>query len=139
MSPDTNVQIVRRFYEAWARDAVRTELLDQRVEYVNPPGAVEPGVRRGIAAFIAAVQKVLDGWESWVMEPERLTPVGDEVAVVVRYRARGRASGVEVEGRESALFTLAGGKIVRYEWFHGPDDADLAARGKIRRTTEEPS
>jgi ketosteroid isomerase-like protein len=57
------------------------------------------------------------------MELERITPAGDQVAVVVRYRARGRASGVEVEGRESALFTMRDGKVVRYEWFHEPDDA----------------
>ena len=34
---------------------------------------------------------------------------------------------VEVEGRESALFTLRDGKVVRYEWFHEPDDAYAAA------------
>lgn len=130
--PSDNVQIVRRFYDAWAR-AERpgpTELMDSKVEYVNPPGAIEPGVRRGIEAFNDALERVLEGWEAWEMEPEQLTQVGDQVAVVVRYRARGRASGVEVEGRESALFTLHGGKLVRYEWFHGPDDArDAAVRG----------
>jgi ketosteroid isomerase-like protein len=49
--------------------------------------------------------------------------VGHEVAVVVRYRARGRGSGVEVQGRESALWTLRDGKVVRYAWFHEPADA----------------
>jgi ketosteroid isomerase-like protein len=73
------------------------------------------------------VQAVFDGWESWRMEPEQLTPVGDQVAVVVSYRARGRSSGVEVRGQESALFTLRAGKIVRYEWFHEPHDAYDAA------------
>jgi ketosteroid isomerase-like protein len=62
------------------------------------------------------------------MEPEQLTAVGDTVVVVVRYRARGLASGIEVEGRESALFTLRDGRVVRYEWFHEPSDADEAAR-----------
>jgi ketosteroid isomerase-like protein len=46
----------------------------------------------------------------------------------VRYRARARSSGIEVEGRESALITVVDGKIVRYEWFHGPADA-LGAAG----------
>ena len=48
------------------------------------------------------------------MEPEAFEPAGDNVAVVVRYRARGRESGVEVDGRESALWTLRDGKVVRY-------------------------
>ena len=57
------------------------------------------------------------------MEPEQFSPVGNQVAVVVSYRARARSSGIEVEGRESALLTIRHGKVVRYEWFHGPDDA----------------
>jgi ketosteroid isomerase-like protein len=57
------------------------------------------------------------------MESERLTAVGDQVAVAVRYRARGRATGIEVAGRESALWTLRNGKVVRYEWFHEPAEA----------------
>jgi ketosteroid isomerase-like protein len=132
--PPENLEIVRSFYDAWARNELPglTELMDPSVEYVNPAGAIEPGVRRGIEAFNGAMESVLDGWESWQMEPEQLTEVGDQVAVVVRYRARGRTSGVEVEGRESALFTLQGGKVVRYAWFHGPDDALDAATGQIK-------
>ena len=82
------------------------------IEYVNPAEAVEPGIRRGRAEFIVAVEKTLEGWETWEMKPERFEAVGDEVAVVLRYRARGRGSGVEVEGRESALWTVRDGKIV---------------------------
>jgi SnoaL-like domain len=76
--------------------------MDPEIEYVNPAGAVEPGTRRGLAGFKRAIDKVFEGWETWDMEAERFRAVGDQVAVVVRYRARGRASGVEVEGRESA-------------------------------------
>jgi len=124
MSPQ-NVDIVRRVYEAWARDQLPGPegLLDAEIEYVNPAGALEPGTRRGIDAFSAAIETVLDSWEVWEMEPERFRAVGDQVAVVVRYRSRGRGSGVEVEGRESALWTLRRGKVVRMEWFHGADDA----------------
>jgi ketosteroid isomerase-like protein len=125
--PPDNVDIVRSFYDAWARGELPVELLDPEGEYVNPAGAIEPGVRRGVEAFSEALRSVLEGWESWHMEPEELTAIGDQVAVVVAYKARGRTSGIEVEGRESALFTLRDGKVVRYEWFHGPDDAREAA------------
>ena len=77
--------------------------------------------------FRGAVEKVFEGWATWDMEPEQLVAVRNQVAVVVRYRARGRTSGVELEGRESALFTLRAGKVVRYEWFHDPGEALSAA------------
>ena len=59
--------------------------------------------------------------------PEQFKAVADQVAVVVRYRARGRGSGVEVEGRESALWTVRDGQVVRYAWFHEPAAALDAA------------
>jgi ketosteroid isomerase-like protein len=128
MSHD-NVRVVRSFYDAWARDEFPgpIELMDREIEYVNPAGAVERGTRRGVAAFNRAVEKIFEGWETWDMEPEEFNEVGDQVAVTVRYRARGRGSGVEVEGRESALWTLRKGKVVRYAWFHEPEDALEAA------------
>jgi ketosteroid isomerase-like protein len=123
-----NVEIVRTFYEAFARGEFPAEVIDPDVEYVNPVGAVEEGTRRGLPAFRGAVEKVLDGWATWHMEPEEFTAMGNQVAVVVAYRARGRVSGIELEGLESALVTLRDGKIVRYEWFHGPGDAREAVR-----------
>ena len=124
-----NVEIVRSFYRAWARNDLPgpVEFMDPEIEYVNPAKAVESGTRRGVAAFAEAVQRTFDGWESWQMEPEQFRTSGDQVAVVVRYRGRGRGSGVEVDGRESALWTIRDGKVVRYAWFNGRDEALEAA------------
>jgi ketosteroid isomerase-like protein len=124
-----NIEVVRQLYDAWNRRDLPGPpgLLDESIDYVNPPGAVEPGVRHGLAAFTRAVEKTLDGWEFWRMEPEEFKTHGDLVAVAVRYRARGRGSGLEVEGRESALWTIREGKVVRYAWFHEPPDAFQAA------------
>ncbi len=129
MSED-NVAVVRRVYDAWARDEFPgpPDLLDEEIEYVNPPMAVEHGTRHGLAEFARAVQKVFEGWETWRAEPEEFTQRGDQVAVVVRYRARARGSGVELEGRESALWSVRAGRVVRYEWFPDAGDA-LAAVG----------
>lgn len=121
----SNVDVVRRFYDAWTRDDLPgpVGLLHPEVEYVNPDGAIEPGTRRGVDPFIAAVETVFEAWEYWRAEIEALEPAGDHVIAVVSYTARGRGSGVEIRGRESALWTLRDGKVVRYEWFHGATDA----------------
>jgi ketosteroid isomerase-like protein len=131
---EANLDVVRALYAAWNDQAFPgpDALLDPDIEYVNPPDAVEPGVRRGLDAFAQAVAKTLEGWESWRMELEDMTSHGDDVAVVVRYRARGRSSGVEVEGRESALWTVRDGRAVRYAWFHGEADATAAMRDRDR-------
>jgi uncharacterized protein len=127
---ETALDVVRAMYAAWNREDFRglPELLDPDIEYVNPPDAVEAGTRRGRAAFTRALTKTLEGWETWQMEIEEVSAHGEDVAVVVRYRARGRASGVEVEGRESALWTVREGRVVRYAWFHGDSDASRAMR-----------
>ena len=78
-------------------------------------------------AFGQAVEKAFGGWENWQIEPDRFVPVGDRVAVALRYRARWRISGAEVEAFESALWTIRDGRVVRYEWFHGPGDSFEAA------------
>jgi ketosteroid isomerase-like protein len=123
-----NLDIVRSVYAAWNREDLPgpRELLDPDVEYVNPPDAVEPGTRRGLDAFAQAVAKTLEGWETWRMEVEDLEAHGEDVAVVLSYRARGRVSGVEVAGRESALWTVRDGHVVRYAWFRDVDGAKRA-------------
>ena len=101
--------------------------MDPEIEYVNPAGAVEPGTRRGLAEFGRAVDKVFEVLDTWQIEAEQFRAVGDQVAVVTRYRARVHGSGADVEARESALWTLRDGKVVRYAWFHEPADALEAA------------
>ena len=65
-----NVEIVRRFYEAWARGELPgpPELMDPAIEYVNPAGAVEPGIRRGLAAF-GAVPVLRRVWRTFDRPP----------------------------------------------------------------------
>ena len=55
--PTENVDVIRAFYDAWAREEFPgpIEFLDPEIEYVNPEGAVEPGTRRGIDEFTRAI------------------------------------------------------------------------------------
>jgi ketosteroid isomerase-like protein len=117
-------------YDAWERDERPgpAELLDPEIEYVNPTGAVEPGTRRGLADFVRAIEKTYEGWDMWKMQLERLEEAGDRGGALVHYTARGRGSGVELEGRESALWKIRDGRVVRYEWFTRPGRGIRCAR-----------
>ena len=124
-----NLDAVERLYASWERGDLSGlhDLLHPDVEYVNPAGAIEPGVRHGLPAFEEAIRKLQEAGESWRMYPERFVASGDQVAVEVRYEARARSSGITVQGRESALVTLRDGRVVTFEWFHDPGDAFAAA------------
>ena len=90
-----NVVVVRSMYEARNRHEFLGPpgLLDESVEYANPPGAVEPGVRRGLVAFGEAVANTLQAWEIWHMEPQEFEARGDHVAVALRFEGVAAARG----------------------------------------------
>jgi ketosteroid isomerase-like protein len=116
---------VRTIYDALLRDDLDTALsfMDEGIEYVNPHYAVESGRRYGHAGIRANVTNMRTSFEHW-----RFIDVGDQVVVVGRFRARGRDSGLEIDRRQSRLWTIRDGKAVRYAWFDGPDEA-LEASG----------
>jgi ketosteroid isomerase-like protein len=95
------------------------------VEYVNPPDAVEPGVRIGRRAFA----EIRSSYDDVTVEPEEFIDTsGDEVVVIARVSGRGRTSGIEIEWRQGYIWTVRDGRGVRFEWFNRPEQA-LAAAG----------
>jgi ketosteroid isomerase-like protein len=55
-----NIEMVRHIYESGLIDRDPEELLKLAtpdVEYINPPYAVEPGVRRGLGAVAQAMRR----------------------------------------------------------------------------------
>jgi ketosteroid isomerase-like protein len=61
-------------------------------------------------------------------EPEDIIEAGDDkIVVVIRSAARGRLSGIEVQGRLAHLWTLRDGKAIRFEAFASREDALSAA------------
>jgi ketosteroid isomerase-like protein len=56
-------------------------------------------------------------WEDWSLEFEQMIDAGDKVLVIARESGRGKGSGVEVEQRAFAVFTLREGRIVHWKGF----------------------
>ena len=70
------------------------------VEYVNPPYAVEPGVRRGLVAVARAMRRFAQGWESSRHEIRELYDCGDAVVAAVDWHICGpeKRPGVSTAG-----------------------------------------
>lgn len=92
-----NVEFVRHIYESGLFDRDPDELLQLAtpdVEYVNPPYAVEPGVRRGLVAVAQAMRRFAEVWETSSHELRELYDCGDAVvAPSIGTYAAGEASG----------------------------------------------
>ena len=53
-------------------------------------------------------------FETFATRVDRIIDAGEHVVVLTRIRARGRASGADVDAKVGAIFTLRDAKIVRY-------------------------
>src|ERR1700676_1594106 len=94
-----NVEIVRRAYEeGWVdRDPTRLlALAHDEFRLINPAEAVEPGVRHGREELLDTLTSVGTAFDSATHELREVFDAGDSVVVAVKFRARGRSSGVEV-------------------------------------------
>jgi ketosteroid isomerase-like protein len=117
MSQD-NVELVRRIYEdgLFDRDPERVvqEFATPEIEYVNPPEAVEPGVRRGQAEVVDALRKSSEVFVSKRHELRELFDCGDAVVAAVRFCAQ--SHGVQLDQQEAHTWTWRDGRLVRFEW-----------------------
>lgn len=123
---ESNVAVVRAIYDAWSAGRSAGAFIDREVEYVNPPDAIEPGVRVGRRAFA----EIRSSYDDVRVEPqEYIDTEGEDVVVVARVTARGRGSGLEVQWMHGYIWTIREGKAVRFRWFNRPEEA-LAVVGR---------
>jgi ketosteroid isomerase-like protein len=125
---DDNVEVVRRILEAWeqGRSPADDGLLDEEVEWVNAPEAVEPGTRRGIRAFEAAAANVVESFENVRLEVDRLIPYGDRVLMIGTLVVRGRESSAELRQPIGQVWTLREGRALRVELTTDPQGTRTA-------------
>jgi ketosteroid isomerase-like protein len=108
-----NLELVRSIYESWERgDFSSNEWADPEIEFSFADGP-EPEIRTGLAAMAEGYRDWLRAWREFRAEPEQYLLVDDErVLVLVHNRARGRASGLEIEERSVAnVFQIRDGKV----------------------------
>jgi ketosteroid isomerase-like protein len=115
----SNIELVKSAFDAWNRGEIAgfTEHMAENVAWLEVSGRPEgPTTERlGRDRLHKGLESLFDAWESYRVDVERMDEVGDRVVVVVREIGRGRASGVEVDGRWGYLITVHDGVIVRVE------------------------
>jgi ketosteroid isomerase-like protein len=113
-----NVEVVRAIYSLWSKGESAGPLIDADIEYVNPPYAVESGVRHGRDAL----RGVRDVYPDFRVEPERFVDAGEDIVVIGTARGTS-ASGLEARWRQGYVWTVREGTAIRFRWFNQPGEA----------------
>lgn len=122
--PESNVDVVRRGYEAFNRRDFEAmlDLVGDSVTW-RPFFSVEQGVLRGKDGLRAL-------WKSQVVtldlkvEPREIIAVGDtQVLAVARWIGRGARSGTPVDATNAQVLTLENGRVVHFETYTSKDEA----------------
>jgi ketosteroid isomerase-like protein len=115
-----NVEIVRRSFEAFAREGPEAvvDFWDPDIELWMPSGLIQGGgTYRGQAEVLDWMRDWAEAWEEIDYTAEDFTGAGDTVVVSVLYDGRGKGSGVRVEGRFWYVMKLRNGKLLRWELY----------------------
>lgn len=128
-----NVEIVERIYGAVTRGEVETVLsyLDHDIEWSEPPQSPGAAVYRGRDGVRRSYTRWVRGWADYRLDVEELIDAGEHVLARCRQRVRGKTSGVEVEQRLFAAWSLGDGKVVRMQMYH--DEAEALEAVGLRK------
>jgi len=123
---EANVTVVRQVYDALNRRDAEAALaaFDPGAELdwssaIGPYKGVYKGGEEG-RGFLAGVWDLV---EQATFDLEETVAAGEQVAVRVRVRLRGAASGAETEASGGHLFALRGGKVIRFRLFQTWEEA----------------
>jgi uncharacterized protein len=129
MQPD-NTELVREVIGALNRGDVDGMLARLHPDFEWTPLEDSPiaGTHRGHARVRRYVEDWLSTFDGLRLETEELTELDGRVLVVVRGRARGRGSGLELDNHFCQLWMLRGGTAVSMEEYATREQALAAQR-----------
>ena len=115
------VDIVRRSYDAFARDDMDGVLADMHpdIEWYQAQGLPHGGYYRGLAEVRRNIFDPLDEewWDEFAADPEEFLDARDQVVVLGRYRGVAKGTGKRLDVPFVHVWTLRDGRAVRFRQF----------------------
>jgi len=117
----TPVEIVKRSYDAFARDDMEGVLgdMDPDIEWHQAQGLPHGGYYRGLDEVRANIFDPLDEewWDDFTADPDEFLDAGDQVVVIGRYRGVGKHTGKRLDVPFVHVWTLRDEKAIRFRQF----------------------
>jgi ketosteroid isomerase-like protein len=113
-----NVEVLRRFWETVATsnlDAAVAGFIDVLAPDIEWHVLLPDGTYRGREAVLKFLGEFQEAFSAYHVHAEEFVDAGDKVVVVLRERARGRASGAETEHILIQVSTFRDGQIARID------------------------
>ena len=124
-----NVEVVRAAYDAFERgglDAL-TQLHDPAIEWQTSPEDPDAATHKGRVTVRRYIQGYMETFPGFRAELEECVAAPDgRVLTTTRYTGRARASGMDMDWRQSVVYTVESGLIVRAEEYFDRDEARKA-------------
>jgi hypothetical protein len=116
-----NVELVKRSYDAFARDDMDGVLGDMHpdIEWHQAQGLPHGGFYKGLDEVRLNIFDPLDEewWDEFTATPDEFLDAGDEVVVIGRYRGTAKQTGKALDVPFVHVWTIAGDKAVRFRQF----------------------
>jgi ketosteroid isomerase-like protein len=117
---DEDFEVIRKAWAAASRGDVpgTLERLHADIELVPFGAALHGRVYRGHDGFVHWWEnETMANWERFEVHPQEFQRVGDHILVFGRWRARGRASGVDLDIPATWVIDVRDGKIARFQTY----------------------
>jgi ketosteroid isomerase-like protein len=123
----SDLEKLEGLYKEWALgDFSRLDLWDESV-VMDTFGMGEPMRASGRDDIAATLADWLSAWELPLrIEADEFIESGDRILALVRWKGRGKGSGVEMEASGAHLWTFRNGLVSRFDVYRDRDEARAA-------------
>jgi ketosteroid isomerase-like protein len=114
-TPNENIAIVRRFYEARGNLEIIRQVLAPDVRWEVVPGFPHSGTYLALSGVFDFFTRLFGEFEDWHTAPSEFFETADSVIAVGTYSGRAKATGKSFESRFAHIWTVRDGVIVRLQ------------------------